>query len=194
MEIKVLASGSKGNCLVPRSVHWGATLPVGSRFGRLVIVREDQPVYWRKFRKRRFLCRCDCGREVIIHIYNLKLGHTRSCGCLKVEHGQGKRTHGDTSARLYQTWRGMLNRCRNNNVKSYKYYGAMGVRVCDEWLRYEPFRDWAIRHGYQAHLTIDRVNPFGNYEPTNCRWATRLEQRHSRRDCFNASVHTVCLQ
>lgn len=78
--------------------------------------------------------------------------------------------------RLYRIWSDMRIRCNNPNSVNYPWYGAKGVRVCAEWDDYGVFRAWAVSHGYAKGLTLDRIESAGNYEPNNCRWATRLEQ------------------
>ena len=74
----------------------------------------------------------------------------------------------------------MRSRCKRENDKSYIYYGAKGITVCDEWEDFVNFRDWALSHGYSDDLTIDRINPKGNYEPSNCRWATEKQQQNNK--------------
>ena len=69
----------------------------------------------------------------------------------------------------------MRQRCNNPNKESYGYYGGKGVSVCDEWNDYKTFKDWAINHGYEDALTLDRIDPNGNYCPQNCRWITKSE-------------------
>lgn len=81
----------------------------------------------------------------------------------------------------------MKKRCLNPHVKSYRYYGGKGVQVCAEWMAFEPFRDWALANGYRDDLTIDRIDPFGNYEPANCRRISKAEQRYNRRDTVVAA-------
>lgn len=76
----------------------------------------------------------------------------------------------------------MKNRCQLPTYAEYPNYGARGIKVCDEWQTYEPFRDWAKGNGYQENLTIDRINNDGNYEPSNCRWITNYEQQLNKRD------------
>lgn len=80
--------------------------------------------------------------------------------------------------RLYRTWSDMKIRCYNKNSVNYRRYGARGIRVCQEWHQYEPFRRWAIANGYGKGLTIDRLDCDGNYEPSNCRWATKEQQTY----------------
>lgn len=78
--------------------------------------------------------------------------------------------------RLYLIWASMKTRCQNPAEPGYRNYGGRGIRVCDEWQEFEPFLKWAKANGYRKHLSLDRINNNGNYEPTNCRWATREQQ------------------
>jgi hypothetical protein len=84
--------------------------------------------------------------------------------------------HGGTYTRLFKTWEGMKQRCYNRNCKEYKYYGARGIVICDEWLDdFATFRDWALANGYTDKLTIDRKNNKLPYEPDNCQFLTKSE-------------------
>lgn len=85
--------------------------------------------------------------------------------------------HGDARLPLYAVWKNMRQRCVNSNNKSYKNYGAKGVRVCCEWDSYESFRQWAVSSGWSKGLEIDRVDPSGDYCPSNCRVVTPQENR-----------------
>ncbi len=186
IDIKILASGSSGNaCLVkPRSKHWGMDIATGTRFNKLKVIKEVEPIYrGGNHRIRRFLCLCDCGGETTVELHKLRSGHTKSCGCrikemCKLTHS----THGCEPKRIYRIWQGILNRCRNRYVKSYRDYGGKGVTVCKKWLEFISFRDWALGNGYEDNLTIERINVFGNYEPSNCTWIPKSEQMKNRRD------------
>lgn len=168
--------------IYPRIIHWGKPILPGTKFGNLTVLGEAEATYWGKYRKRMFLCRCECGKETIVHIHNLRSGHTQSCGCnLKTISAKSRLTHGSTPVRLHSIWNSMLTRCRNPHAKSFKYYGAKGVQVCTEWLTFVLFRSWALANGYRNNLTIDRINPYGNYEPSNCRWIPKNEQGKNRR-------------
>ena len=109
------------------------------------------------------------------------------CSVLNIEAPDRKRDrwgvrHEKANTRLYSIWRGVKLRCYCPNHSSYKYYGAKGVEVCEEWRSsFVSFYEWAMLHGYRDDLTLDRVDPYGNYEPDNCRWATWKEQAQNKR-------------
>lgn len=148
---------------------------IGLRFGRLTVVEK---VGKTKNRDTLWRCKCICGKETVHKGTHLKSGRSQSCGCLRIEL---RTTHGGADTRLYRIWRNMKQRCRNPNSTSYKHYGALGVGVCVEWENFGGFQKWAIENGYKDDLTIDRIDPEGNYEPINCRWATYAEQQHNKR-------------
>ena len=111
-----------------------------------------------------------------------------SCGCNKKYDGKNNPSykHGGTKTKLYIVYYGIKDRCLSFKHKFYKYYGGRGITVCPEWADKEKgfinFRDWALNNGYQEGLEIDRINPDGNYEPSNCRWVTHKENCNNRRN------------
>lgn len=154
---------------------------IGQKFGRLTVIGFT---YSSDRHKWAWVCRCDCGTEITAWPYLIKNGHTSSCGCLQKDRARaGNTIHGKTYTRLYSIYNGMKSRCFNSNQEAYKDYGGRGITICEEWLSsFESFYDWAITHGYQDGLSIDRIDNDGNYEPSNCRWATRpAQQRNTSR-------------
>ncbi|WP_339260903.1 hypothetical protein [Lysinibacillus sp. FSL K6-3209] len=91
------------------------------------------------------------------------------------------KTHGQSGTKLYYVWVEMRQRCRNVKSKKYKHYGGRGIQVCNEWQKFENFFKWSHSNGYKEGLSLDRIDVNGNYEPTNCRWATQLVQVNNTR-------------
>ena len=146
---------------------------MGKKFGRLKVIEyvgiSNHSALWK--------CKCKCGNEKIIVGNDLISGHTKSCGCYQRESTINRfTTHGLSSERLYNIWKGMIYRCENPKAKEYKNYGKRGITVCKEWHNVKIFIDWAKTNGYKDNLEIDRINNDGNYEPNNCKWSTRKEQ------------------
>lgn len=156
---------------------------LGEKFGRLTVIKENGR---NKHNQMLYECECICGKKVLVLSYDLRHGVVKSCGCLKRDRGYNlakeyRLKHGRTGTRLYKIWHGMKTRCKNVNSKFYKYYGARGISVCDEWDRnFKNFYEWAIKNGYDENLTLDRIDNNGNYEPSNCKWSTRQVQMNNR--------------
>lgn len=127
----------------------------------------------------RWLCVCDCGKQTVVLANNLKRGEVKSCGCLKKI--SPSTTHNKSKTRLYTIWINIKTRCKNEKNKFYPQYGGRGIKICNEWdLDFMKFHDWAMANGYEEHLTIDRIDVNGNYEPSNCRWITLKEQENNK--------------
>lgn len=154
----------------------------GQRFGRLVVIER---IGLNKNKKATWLCRCDCGNEIVAISNSLRTGNTTSCGCAQRDIAREMhQTHNcSRQTRLYRIWIAMKQRCYYHRSNHYKDYGGRGITICDEWLHdFVAFRDWAMSHGYADDLSIDRIDNDKGYNPDNCRWATMKEQRHNRRD------------
>jgi hypothetical protein len=162
-----------------------AAIKIGKRFGHWVVLAKllnhrypagQTAALW--------LCRCDCGSERPVLANSLRRGASTNCGCVQREqlgarcliHGHSKKGQ---YSRAYRSWAGMLQRCGNPRRKEFPHYGGRGITVCDRWLIFTNFLlDMSER---PSGTSIDRVNPDGNYEPGNCRWAAPAQQVANRR-------------
>ncbi len=162
---------------------------VGQTYGRFTVLRREGL----RGKEATWECRCVCGELRVVTSNCLRMGHTKSCGCLQREkaadhcremstHGHSKRT-GSTPE--YQAWAAMWTRCTNPNAKNWKRYGGRGIRVCARWESFENFlADVGPRplgrNGSRPKFTLDRKDNDGDYEPGNVRWATYLVQQSNR--------------
>lgn len=150
----------------------------GQRFGHLVGIAptpED---------RSSFLFRCDCGATKTIRKSAVASGLTVTCGACSYHHNnlsEKHTTHGMSRTGFYEQYRGMIKRCTDPNAINFADYGGRGIAVCDEWKRFEAFRDWAIASGWREGLTLDRIDNDGPYSPTNCRWVTSEAQQRNKR-------------
>lgn len=133
-------------------------------------------------------CECSCGNTAIISSNALSIG-TRSCGCVQLEYARNRsRTHGMAFTPVYASWNGMRDRCLNPNNQDYHHYGGRGIAVCERWK--DSFENFYADMGDKPSIkhSLDRINNDGNYEPSNCRWATQQEQVRNRRPSIKPLV------
>lgn len=156
---------------------------IGIKYNKLTIIDE---VGKNKY-GRLFLCECDCPdkNRIIVTLNSLKTNNTKSCGCLKLKQIKNlNKSHGYWRSEIYNKWDSIIQRCCNKNNPEYKDYGGRGITICDEW-KNDPiiFIKWAFENGFieNKRLQIDRRNNNGNYEPSNCRFVTNMENSHNTR-------------
>ncbi len=149
---------------------------IGEKFGKLTVVEYLGGCWWK--------CICDCGNEKIATTNHLKNNSSVSCGCMTHERKRNASIkHGYFNHRLYRLWSQAKQRCTNPKNDSYYNYGERGIKMCNEWENdFSAFYDWAMKHGYNDSLSLDRIDNEKGYSPDNCRFVTAKEQCRNRRN------------
>ena len=173
----------------------------GDKYARLTVIKETESIKSPNGNIRMFLCKCECGNKKRIRIQRLVHGYSKSCGCLQKEVAtKNATTHGKKKHPLYSKWCGMKKRCFNTNDAHYKDYGGRGITVCERWMKFENYyKDMHVSYlehkKNNSYTSIDRINNDGNYEPSNCRWATyKVQTRNKRSNIiveFNGEKKTI---
>lgn len=153
---------------------------IGEKFGMLTVIAEVEKDPG-KYGFRRFKVKCDCGNEKILRSYNLFSGDSKSCGCYKIKKATELKTkHGFVGTQIYNSWRGMRERCTKPNNKAYHHYGGRGISYDPRWNKFENFLA-DMGDTYKEGLTLDRIDVNGNYCKENCRWVSWSEQNLNKR-------------
>lgn len=159
-------------------------LLVGKTFSNLTVLRFDSKD---KSKINIWLCKCVCGKTILVRGNKLKAGKKKSCGCLSQRHGlSGTSEH--------MAWKSMLNRCRLDNRIQWKDYGGRGIKVCERWMKFKNFiSDMGLKPG--SDYSLDRIDVNGDYIPSNCKWSTSKQQQQNKRNNvfieFNGDKKTV---
>lgn len=158
----------------------------GQKYGRLLVLhRAPDKIFSSGRTVVQWHCKCDCGKEVDVPATSLASGGTKSCGCWNDEQRKNPEAkaskHHMRNTRLYSIWRGMKKRCLTSSENNHPNYYHKHISICEEWKDdFSTFAQWALSHGYDDTLSLDRINNQGNYEPNNCRWSTNTEQQRNK--------------
>lgn len=176
---------------------------VGKKFGRLTVIEQHGFTEKNEHGSKQAIwyCKCDCGNYCEIPSGTLtRKRNNHSCGCLAKEHlkdmAKGNITHGMSNTGLYRSYKAMMSRCYRKKDIHYNAYGKRGIVVCKEWKdNSKAFIEWGLSNGWREHLTLERIDVNGNYEPSNCKWIPMKDQYDNKRQnvmiTFNGETHNA---
>lgn len=164
--------------------NWRFKDETGKIFGRLTVIKQ----VGRYKGNALWECACRCGKVAVLSGSQLRNHHTMSCGCLRNEKTSARfKTHGRSKTQEYRVYRLMLERCSRPSSEGYQWYGARGITVCERWRK--SFADFSEDMGIRPlGQSIERIDPNGNYEPSNCKWATPFEQGNNKRNTHRLTL------
>jgi hypothetical protein len=153
-----------------------------------------------KKRQKTWLCRCRCGKTTILGTTEIRSKRIKSCGCSRKGNNKGNKfgfKHGLTKHKvradpLYELRNRIMTRCYNASKRDFPYYQGRGIKVCDEWIKNPTaLREWALSHGWQKGLVLDRIDPNGDYSPENCQFLTvseNLKKMHREKNRIKPEI------
>jgi len=152
----------------------------GQKFNKLTVIKRVDNLVGKK---SRWLCKCDCGKETVVDVGNLKNGHTKSCGCYRIAwatvSGKHFKKHGMWGHPAYESWKGMFSRLRKaKKCNKYHHYVENKIKICERWNKLENFIEDMLPSWFEG-AQIDRIDNEGDYEPRSCKWSTRKEQMNN---------------
>lgn len=158
------------------------TISIGQKYNSLTVIKYSHKEGSFKY----YICKCDCGNEKAFSIYNIIKGYSKTCGCALIKHGRHLTSE-------FTAWREIRYRCFNKKAKHYPQYGGRGITVCDRWM--ESFNNFFEDMGERPtpKHSLDRINNDGNYEPSNCRWATKQEQSNNRHNTVKCEYNGIVM-
>lgn len=156
------------------------------KFGRLTAIRRVESP---KKGQAAWLCKCQCGNEIVVIASRLRFGNTKSCGCYQKDVVSSMfKKHGAKGTPEYGIWSLMRDRCNNPRNKSYKYYGGRGIKVCVRW---NDFRNFILDMGHRPdeYHSLDRINSDSDYCSENCKWSTKKQQARNRSNTQKLTIN-----
>ena len=165
---------------------------IGQKYAKLTVLSQ---VGVNKSGEKMYECLCECGNIKVIRGNSIRRGLTTSCGCYRSQYISNKnKSHEQCDNPTYKSWTAMKSRCLNPNTVAYQNYGGRGIKICDEWMDFNNFlRDMGDK---PKGKTLDRIDVNGNYEPSNCRWASVKEQNRNTRQnvMITYNGETLCMK
>ena len=168
------------------------TLNIGDTYNYLTIIDFTKELYGTQGKRRKVICKCECGTICTILPSKLKNGYTKSCGCFR-KNQLNRTTHGMSDTPIYKVWSGIKRRCDENITdKRTQVYRDKKIKVCKEWKDdFLCFYNWAIANGYKKGLHLDRIDTNDDYKPSNCQFINASENTAKVKQDRNTKLQLI---